>query len=634
MPPPLLLPRPLSIEQRPGHVRIHRDLEPTVRQLLDGRHIRATSFEPRAGLALFTGMPAEHPEAYLLTIEPADARTSDSLPISISAAGDTGIRHGLRTLQQLLRQYDRKLPCLEIHDQPAFAVRGLMLDVSRNKVPTTDQLKSVVDLLASLKFNHLQLYTEHTFAYNGHEEVWADASPLTPEEIRDLDRYCSTRGIELAANQNCFGHLAVWLRRESYNHLAEIEGDNLWKFMQWDRRGPFSLCPILPESEAFVRDLLGQLLPNFRSKLVNIGCDETFDVGWGRSKAEVERVARAARPCAGSLGEADADSLAFARAAIFFDFVNKICDIARSHGKRPMMWADIALHHPDMLARLSKDVIGLAWGYEPDAKFTEECAHLRAHGLEAWVCPGTSTWRSITGRTTESRSNLLAAAACAEDHQARGFLVCDWGDVGHMQHWPLTMTRLADAAEAAWAGARAAFDASHTQAAALHIFDDPSERGAAITDWLDRLGDLDLALRTRCKVRNATAIFNDLFPPIPPKPGHRYLTDAPLEDWERLLADLAVLESSRPSVLDGLVRDELIHTLAMARLAIEHGASCRQPLNADGLHPRPQDRPTLHAQAEACLAELRRLWPLRNRPGGLEQASTHLRAVIQSLAAG
>ena len=53
-----------------------------------------------------------------------------------------------------------------------------MLDISRNKVPTMGQLKEAVDAFEMLKINHLQLYTEHTFAYAGHEEVWRDASPI------------------------------------------------------------------------------------------------------------------------------------------------------------------------------------------------------------------------------------------------------------------------------------------------------------------------------------------------------------------------------------------------------------------------------------------------------------------------
>src|SRR5262249_14644528 len=160
--------------------------------------------------------------------------------------------------------------------------------------------------------NHLQLYTEHTFAYEGHDEVWADFSPVTPAEARELDEYSGKRGVRLAANQNCFGHLHRWLRLQKYAHLAETHGD--WVFMEWPRSGPFSLCPIEPGSIELVRDMLGQLLPCFTTPLVNIGCDETFDVGQGRSREAV-----AARGPGGS-------------AAVYFDFVREVARIAHSHG--------------------------------------------------------------------------------------------------------------------------------------------------------------------------------------------------------------------------------------------------------------------------------------------------------------
>lgn len=566
-------------------------------------------------------IPDPHPEAGGSVVFAHDASLSaeaytldiDALPIRIAFASTAGCRHAQRTLSQLVRQYGRELPRLHISDAPAFATRGVMLDVSRNKVPTLPQLRQTIDLLAALKFNHLQFYTEHTFAYAGHEEVWRDASPLTPDEVRELDAYSSSRGVELAANQNCFGHLAVWLKRARYNPLAEIEGDNVWKFMQWDRRGPFSLCPILPGSEAFVRELLGQLLPCFISPLVNIGCDETFDVGHGRSRSEVAR--RAAAEFCGSETKA--------RASLFFDFTRTICDIARGHGKRPMFWADIAMTHADMLGRLPEEAIGLAWGYEPDARFAEEASRLYAHGMTAWVCPGTSTWRSVTGRTSESRGNMLAAAACSVMPNVSGFLVCDWGDVGHMQHWPLTQHALGFASQCAWGGASA--PSADDRAISLHALDDDSMQ---LAPWIAALGDLDLPIRQRVKLRNASAIFNDLFPPVPPASGRRSI-NAPLDDWLACRDRLGQLSQSRPRVADSLINDEIEHSLALTGLCLDHAISCRR--SVDGLSPVPADRALLRAQAEGCLTELRRLWLVRNRPGGLEEASSHLRRVIAEL---
>ena len=61
---------------------------------------------------------------------------------------------------------------------------GYQIDVSRRKVPTMETLYRIVDIMASLGYNQFQLYTEHTFAYKGHETVWCEASPMTPDEVR------------------------------------------------------------------------------------------------------------------------------------------------------------------------------------------------------------------------------------------------------------------------------------------------------------------------------------------------------------------------------------------------------------------------------------------------------------------
>ncbi|MFN9976234.1 MAG: family 20 glycosylhydrolase, partial [Phycisphaerae bacterium] len=246
-----------------------------------------------------------------------------------------GLRHGAATLGQILRQYGSTMPAMQIGDEPVLANRGVMLDISRDRVPTMEHLREIVNTLAVLKCNHLQLYTEHTFAYAGHEEVWRDASPMTGEEYRTLDGWCRELGITLVANQNCFGHLAAWLKKPRYMSMAEIDSlEKVWKFMEWPRPGPFSLCPTDPRSIELVRDMLGQLLPHFSSKQVNINCDETFDVGQGRSEQLVRE--RGGAP-------------------VYFDFVDQVLACVKEHGFKPMFWADIALSHPEQIGRIAPE---------------------------------------------------------------------------------------------------------------------------------------------------------------------------------------------------------------------------------------------------------------------------------------
>src|SRR6202142_481261 len=105
----------------------------------------------------------DHPEGYALAI------SKNGIEISFREAG--GLRAATATLRQLLRQYGRQLPCLKIRDRPDFSRRGVMLDVSRGRVPKLETLFELVEHLADFKINELQLYTEHTFAYRRFQSV-------------------------------------------------------------------------------------------------------------------------------------------------------------------------------------------------------------------------------------------------------------------------------------------------------------------------------------------------------------------------------------------------------------------------------------------------------------------------------
>lgn len=531
--------------------------------------------------------------------------------VRIESPSVAGARYGLATLRQIARCSRLGWPIHEmvIEDEPSFATRGVMLDISRDRVPTTEMLLEIVEHLAALKINHLQLYMEHTFAYEGHEEVWRHASPMTVADLGVLEMNAAEHGIELAANQNCFGHLTRWLELPRYAPLAETHGE--WVFdngeVRVPRSGPFSLCPTDPKSLDFVDGLLEQLLglPLWSSR-VNIGCDETFDVGTGRSRAEVERRGRA---------------------AVYAEYVNAVAAIVRKRlspavagAARPMFWADIALRDPAALDLLDDDLTALVWGYEADAPFDAWCRAIRAsrHGRrEIWMCPGTSSWRSITGRTTERRGNLRAAARAGLAHGATGYLATEWGDHGHRQQWPIALHALADGASAAWnAPACDSFDA---RAAAIHLMGD---RTGDLGLWLERLGDLDLPLRDGTsgeRVRNATALFVDFHEPLAIAPHW----GGDLGVWRMVGERLESLAASFPRVDDGRVGSELEHVLEVVRVAIDRAKLRR---GADEI-----DRGAVLTRLERAVSEHRRLWLERSRPGGLDDSCRYYQQVVDEL---
>ena len=149
----------------------------------------------------------------------------DAIGVRVSASSPAGLAHGASTLAQWLRRElprRRRVPGRRTSQtSPIVAIRGFQLDVSRNRVPTMAELERLVERLASLKFNQLQLYLEHAFAYAGHEVVWRGFDPADAGRDPTLASWCAERHIELVPNQNSFGHLHRWLVHEPYRQLAE-----------------------------------------------------------------------------------------------------------------------------------------------------------------------------------------------------------------------------------------------------------------------------------------------------------------------------------------------------------------------------------------------------------------------------
>src|SRR5271154_1337624 len=216
-----------------------------------------------------------HPEGYALAI------SKTRIEISFRETG--GLRAATATLRQLLREYGRRLPCLRIRDWPDFPRRGVMLDISRGRVPKLKTLLDLAEKLSDFKINELQLYTEHTFAYQKYKSVWQSWGALTAKEIKILDARCRELGIDLVPNQNSFGHLRYFLEHPKLKKLAEISEPYEDASKEFVRR-PTTLAPNHPGTLPFLRGLYDELLPNFFSRFFNIGGDETWDLGKGQSK--------------------------------------------------------------------------------------------------------------------------------------------------------------------------------------------------------------------------------------------------------------------------------------------------------------------------------------------------------------
>lgn len=564
---------------------------------------------------------------------PADPRDSQAYRLRIDATGayaeadgEAGLFHALATIGQWLRLHiqlgrggapatgegDRRVPGLRVEDRPAFVCRGVLLDVSRDQVPTLAMLERLIERLADWKINQLQLYMEHTFAYRGHERVWRGASPLTPSQIRRLDAACQAVGIELVPNQNSFGHFHRWLIHEPYRQLAECPDGIEHPFSA--SREPFSLCATDPRSLNLLDELYGQLLPCFASRQLNVGLDETFDLGQCRS-------ADACRERG--------------KSSVYLDFVRRLRDLAARHGRSIQMWGDIVLEKPEQIEELPADVTVLAWGYEADHPFDDQARRFRASGRPFYLCPGTSSWLSFAGRTHNALHNLARAAIAGEASGAEGYLICDWGDRGHLQPWIASLPGLVAGAEFAWTTARAQSPDSFPLADLLdhHAFDtDRDEPEAELGKLVCRLGNAYRLTGTRSF--NGSPLFHLLASAQDDLDHDRYagMSTETLAATRDSIHAIATDSKRLAPPGDSLARDELGWGAQVLTLACDLGlARLRAGTDRAVGDLPPGDRHPLAERLRDAIDQRRALWRRRNRPGGLHGALAELRTTLRKL---
>jgi len=569
---PSLFPRPRELSLRGGFLPIPPAPHPTARFLatlpttiteaqaaLDARTAGACRVEPTDELG---------PEGYFLEIVAAG--------VHLKARDAAGVLYGAQTLRQIQAQNPEALPCLQILDGPDLPVRGFMLDVSRCKVPTQAELLDLVRALARLRVNQLQLYVEHAFAFPGHEDAWAEASPLTPAEIRELDAACAEVGIELVPNLNTFGHMERWLRHPRYRALAECPQGWIHPLTRQFKEFPGTLKPD-DASLAFVAELLDGYLPCFRSRQVNLGGDEPWELGQGFSKEAV-----AAR----------------GKHRVYLDHLKKLCTLAVDRGHTPQFWGDILLEDLALAQDAPADATPVVWGYDAGHPFREQCGRLQELGRAYLVAPGTSAWQSFTGRLDNALANQAEAVGAALRFGARGVLVTTWGDNGTHQPWSTAWLPLAAGLAQAWCYTANQKDGS---AAGCEILGGLGATDAAATAAaLAHLGRFDGCI---AKANRNKSLSWD-FLTAKPEALAGFTAGVSAEEFARSRTHLDEADALVAAIADTRIREELSVGLDLARAGLA----------------RAEGRPLGAAAASALRTRFEQAWLARARRGGLAES--------------
>jgi hypothetical protein len=319
------------------------------------------------------------------------------------------------------------------------------------------------------------------------------------------------------------------------------------------------------------------------------------------------------------------------RVADYLNWVRTLRELPELEGREMMMWGDIVANHPETLPGLPDGVTVCEWGYEDWHPFRERTAALSKAGVTHWVCPGTSSWLSIVGRVTNMKGNCLVAAEAGLANGSSGYLITDWGDMGHLQYLPVSEPGFAYGAAVSWCR-EANADLDLAAALDMHAFDDAA---GELSNALLALGDAHREIAPQFP-NISVLVLHLYYPQLQVDRG--VSAGMTIDDLrgveESLAAAVNGLGRARPRRSDGtLVVDELATAAALVALLCR---DARARLGQDGwLSSVPNGkRAELASELRPLIDHHRELWVARNRAGGLADSVAWLEHLLHCYETG
>jgi hypothetical protein len=276
------------------------------------------------------------------------------------------------------------------------------LDVAREQSPRAEWLLDVLRRSRAAGYNAAGLYLEHRLLYPS--APWA-AGPgaLTLHTVRQLRSEGRALGLRLIPMLNTLGHMEGFIRCEGGQWLAEGAG-----------RGGLSLqmCPSRPECRDFARGLVADAMECFDDEWVHLGGDETRQLGQcPRCAQRVQQVGQG---------------------GLYAEYFGELCRWVLARGRRPCLWADMLLQHPQALDSLPRETVLWDWQYERGPG--ETSGRLRACGFDVVCCPSLHSYDSAWCFWPLTRENVDAHAADARRIGALGVCLTTWEFCGFSQY--------------------------------------------------------------------------------------------------------------------------------------------------------------------------------------------------------
>ncbi|MBQ2990724.1 MAG: family 20 glycosylhydrolase [Clostridia bacterium] len=332
----------------------------------------------------------------------------------------------------LARCVKEKKDSLCVSQKRHFSSCGVMLDVSRGAVMTVPAVKRFIDRMACLGMNLLMLYTEDTYEVKGYPHMGYLRGRYSAQDLRELDAYAASMGVELVPCIQTLGHMR--------------------QFLQWNVNEPLRdqkdiLLIDEEKTYALIEAMIASMRDCMHTDRIHIGMDEAHGVGFGEYW----------------LRHGDTNRFELLRRHL--ERVVKICE---KHGFRPMMWSDMFFRlgsktndYYDVSSVVPQEVIDhlpqvdlCYWDYyHSDPAFYDHMLTQHARMGRTVFAGGVWTWSGFLPHVKRTEATMKPALETCARHHVDTVFATMWGDDGAETNAFLACGLLPLFSEACWQGA-------------------------------------------------------------------------------------------------------------------------------------------------------------------------------------
>lgn len=317
--------------------------------------------------------------------------------------------HFFRALGLWVENYQKNNE-FDVSEIPQFRMSGVMLDASRNAVPTVSNVEKLLQKMAVMGLSTLMLYTEDTYEVKEHPYFGYMRGRYTAEELRACDEYASQLGIEMIPCIQTLGHLREALK---------------WNYASSFKDTDDILLVDEPKTYEFLENCIKAASEAFMTKRIHIGMDETFQLGLGKylEKHGYKN-----------------------HIAIMNRHLQKVVAITQKYGYKPMIWSDMyfPLFSEDSKYRDEKDQIRtdilagipdvelVYWNYyrKEQEVYIKDFQHHKQLGRTPIFAGGAWTWNGIAPNYGKAIATTEGAMAACKKEGITEVFVTLWGDNG------------------------------------------------------------------------------------------------------------------------------------------------------------------------------------------------------------